>query len=76
MDNRSYYDDFASWYERERGAGYHKMLDDLELGLVARYGTGKDILEAGCGTGLLLERAREQQQGESGDDAERRLHAL
>jgi ubiquinone/menaquinone biosynthesis C-methylase UbiE len=58
MDNRSYYDEFAGWYERERGAGYHKMLDDLEIELVERYGTGKDILEAGCGTGLLLERAR------------------
>lgn len=58
MDNRSYYDDFSNWYDRERGAGYHKMLDDLELGLVERYGQGKDILEAGCGTGLLLERAR------------------
>ncbi len=56
MDNRSYYDDFANWYERERGDGYHKMLDDLELTAVERYGTGKDILEAGCGTGLILGR--------------------
>lgn len=57
MDNRSYYDDFAGWYERERGRGYHQMLDDLELELVERYGRGKRILEAGCGTGLLLEQA-------------------
>lgn len=57
MDNRSYYDDFSTWYERERGAGYHQMLDDLELEVVERYGRGKDILEAGCGTGLLLEKA-------------------
>jgi ubiquinone/menaquinone biosynthesis C-methylase UbiE len=56
MDNRTYYDDFANWYERGRGVGYHKMLDDMELATVARYGTGKDILEAGCGTGLLLGR--------------------
>ncbi len=56
MDNRSYYDDFSDWYERGRGVGYHKMLDDLELTAVERYGTGKDILEAGCGTGLLLGR--------------------
>jgi ubiquinone/menaquinone biosynthesis C-methylase UbiE len=56
MDNRSYYDDFSNWYERERGVGYHKMLDDLELAAVERYGTNKDILEAGCGTGLLLGR--------------------
>ena len=58
MDNRSYYDDFSNWYERERGVGYHQMLDDLELTAVERYGRGKDILEAGCGTGLLLERAQ------------------
>jgi ubiquinone/menaquinone biosynthesis C-methylase UbiE len=56
LDNRTYYDDFAGWYERERGQGYHQMLDDLEVGLVERYGRGADVLEAGCGTGLLLER--------------------
>ncbi len=59
MDNRSYYDDFAGWYEKERGRGYHQMLDDLELEAVARYGTGKRVLEAGCGTGLLLARCAE-----------------
>ena len=55
-DNRSYYDDFAAWYERERGSGYHRLIDDLELDLVRRYGAGRRVLEAGCGTGLLLER--------------------
>jgi ubiquinone/menaquinone biosynthesis C-methylase UbiE len=57
LDNRSYYDEFARWYERERSQGYHQMLDDLELELVRRYGEGRRILEAGCGTGLLLGRA-------------------
>jgi ubiquinone/menaquinone biosynthesis C-methylase UbiE len=56
MDNRAYYDDFAGWYERERHLPYHRMLDDLEVELVARYGTGKDVLEVGCGTGLILGR--------------------
>jgi ubiquinone/menaquinone biosynthesis C-methylase UbiE len=56
MDNRTYYDDFAAWYERERGRGYHQMVDDLEVELVERYGAGKDVLEIGCGTGLILER--------------------
>ena len=27
---RAYYDDFSRWYERERGRGYHGMIDDLE----------------------------------------------
>jgi len=58
LDNRAYYDDFAGWYERERHLPYHRMLDDLEVGLVERYGTGKDVLEVGCGTGLLLDRVR------------------
>jgi ubiquinone/menaquinone biosynthesis C-methylase UbiE len=56
LDNQRYYDEFAGWYERERGRGYHQMVDDLEVGLVERYGRGADVLEAGCGTGLLLER--------------------
>src|SRR5678815_3195193 len=56
LDNRAYYDDFAGWYERERHLPYHRMLDDLEVELVARYGTGKDVLEVGCGTGLILDR--------------------
>ena len=54
---QSYYDRFSASYERERHRGYHRLIDDLELELVRRYGTGSDILEAGCGTGLLLEEA-------------------
>jgi ubiquinone/menaquinone biosynthesis C-methylase UbiE len=54
---RAYYDDFAARYEDHRGAGgYHALVDDLEVELVARYGTSADVLECGCGTGLLLER--------------------
>jgi ubiquinone/menaquinone biosynthesis C-methylase UbiE len=57
---RAYYDEFAERYEAHRrpndATGYHAMLDDLEVELVERYGRGKDVLECGCGTGLLLER--------------------
>lgn len=56
LDNRAYYDDFASWYERERHLPYHRMLDDLEVETVERYGAGKQVLEVGCGTGLILGR--------------------
>lgn len=56
MDNRAYYDDFAAWYERERGRGYHRMLDDLEVDLVERHAGAGDVLEVGCGTGLILGR--------------------
>jgi ubiquinone/menaquinone biosynthesis C-methylase UbiE len=54
---QGYYDRFSASYERERHHGYHRLIDDLELELVRRYGTGRDILEAGCGTGLLLAEA-------------------
>ncbi len=59
---RAYYDEFSKGYERHRRpndeTGYHALLDDLEISLVERYGRGKDILECGCGTGLLLDAFR------------------
>ena len=54
---QSYYDRFSETYERERHHGYHRLVDELELELVRRYGAGRDVLEAGCGTGLLLREA-------------------
>ena len=66
--NQTYYDDFAGWYERERHLPYHRMLDDLETDLVERYGTGKDVLEVGCGTGLILGRVRQFAKSASGID--------
>ncbi len=51
---KSYYDEFSRTYERERHHGYHRLIDDLEIDLVRRYGAGRDVVEAGCGTGLLL----------------------
>lgn len=57
---RAYYDEFAHRYENERRPnrpdGYHALVDDLEVGLVERYGASADVLECGAGTGLLLER--------------------
>lgn len=58
--SREYYDEFSKGYEARRGTnvpgGYHEMLDDLEASYVARFGTGKSVLEVGCGTGLVLKR--------------------
>ena len=60
--NRTYYDAFATRYEARRGrndpGGYHEMLDALEADYVRRFGTGRDVLEVGCGTGLILERIK------------------
>ena len=54
-DAESYYDEFASWYERERGSGYHAFLDRMEIATAAPHINEREILEAGCGTGLVLE---------------------
>lgn len=57
LDNRRYYDEFSVSYERHRHQGYHAFIDDLESTLVRRYLTPSSrILEAGCGTGLVLGR--------------------
>jgi ubiquinone/menaquinone biosynthesis C-methylase UbiE len=58
--NRAYYDAFSAGYESHRGdstpGGYHDLLDELESDFVRRYGAGRDVLEVGCGTGLVLQR--------------------
>lgn len=61
--NRRYYDAFSENYEAHRGendpGGYHDLLDELETDFVRRYGEGREVLEVGCGTGLILRRIRE-----------------
>ena len=51
----AYYDEFASWYERERGGGYHGFLDRMEIAAAEPWVRDREILEAGCGTGLILD---------------------
>jgi ubiquinone/menaquinone biosynthesis C-methylase UbiE len=53
---RAYYDEFSDWYERERGHGYHALIDDLEVAIAEPLARGARVLEVGCGTGLILER--------------------
>jgi ubiquinone/menaquinone biosynthesis C-methylase UbiE len=69
---REYYDEFSKSYERHRrpndADGYHALVDDLEVELCARYGTGREILECGCGTGLILERLAEMAKRAVGID--------
>jgi ubiquinone/menaquinone biosynthesis C-methylase UbiE len=52
--NQQYYDEFAPHYERERHHGYHALIDRLETKIVLEYTRGKRVLEAGCGTGMIL----------------------
>jgi len=72
---QDYYDRFAPNYERERHHGYHQLIDELELDLVRRYGTGRDVLEAGCGTGLLLREAARVAKSAVGLDLSRGMLA-
>jgi ubiquinone/menaquinone biosynthesis C-methylase UbiE len=53
----TYYDEYATWYETERREGYFGVLNELEFRAVEAAVHGRDVLEVGCGTGLLLERA-------------------
>jgi ubiquinone/menaquinone biosynthesis C-methylase UbiE len=61
-ETRAYYDEFSKHYEDHRRpndpGGYHALVDDLEVELCERYGNGRDVLECGCGTGLILDRIR------------------
>ena len=70
--NRAYYDAFSAGYEAHRGdndpGGYHDLLDELESEYVKRYGAGKDVLEVGCGTGLVLSRVRRFARSAKGVD--------
>ncbi|MBN2359828.1 MAG: methyltransferase domain-containing protein [Deltaproteobacteria bacterium] len=56
MDPTAYYDAFSRSYDRRRRVGYHALVDDLEAELVARFAPRGLVLDAGCGTGQILER--------------------
>jgi SAM-dependent methyltransferase len=58
---RGYYDRFAATYEAHRAgrSRYHDLLDELEVELALPYVRGRDVLEVGCGTGLILSRLTE-----------------
>lgn len=53
---KRYYDDFSSHYDEGRDRGYHALVDELELEVLEPYARDRRVLEAGCGTGLLLSR--------------------
>ena len=56
-DPRAYYDAFSASYNRRRTYGYHALLDDIESHAIPLR-PSDHILEAGCGTGLVMHRLR------------------
>lgn len=58
---KRYYDAFAETYEAERDgrSRYHDLLDELEVDLALPYVRDREVVEVGCGTGLLLRRFAE-----------------
>ena len=53
-ENQRYYDTFAAQYEAHRHDGYHRWLDTRTVSLLDPLVRGRETLEVGCGTGLLL----------------------
>lgn len=53
---RAYYDEYSTWYDAERRTGYYSLINDLEFEKIEGQATGSDVLEVGCGPGLILER--------------------
>ena len=72
-DNRSYYDDFSSWYERGRGQGYHAYLDQSQLRLLAPHIQHASVCEIGCGTGLILKEVAPHARDCVGIDLSRKM---
>lgn len=54
LQNERYYDKFSTMYEDERAKRYHRFLDASEIEAARPYCEGKETLEVGCGTGLVL----------------------
>jgi len=51
---KRHYDLFSSDYDRDRTRKYFNFVNDMETEIVLNYCKNKDVLEIGCGTGLIL----------------------
>lgn len=58
MNNQAYYDEFSQRYDEGRDHGYHALIDELEVKILDPFVEGRDALECGCGTGLILNRIK------------------
>lgn len=51
---KGYYDQYGSWYDKERRTGYYELINELEIDYIAPHVKNRDVLEVGCGTGIIL----------------------
>jgi len=57
MDPQKYYDEFSKNYDSPRDRGYHAYLDEEEFSCIKDLAKG-DVLEVGCGTGLIMQKIK------------------
>lgn len=68
-----YYNRFSASYDSSRNNAYHAFVDGMEVDVVAPHARGKTVLEAGCGTGLILDRLKNASTRLIGSDISRSM---
>ena len=68
MEPTKYYDEFSKNYDKPRGRGYHAYLDQAEFACIKDLAKGRDVLEVGCGTGLIMEKLTKVSKSVTGID--------
>lgn len=54
VDNQDYYDDFSARYDAHRAHAYHRLVDQLELEILAPLVRHGRVVDVATGTGLTL----------------------
>jgi len=55
MKVEAFYDKLSEEYDSYRHSGYFVFMHQMETDIVKRVSEGKDVLEIGCGTGLIMQ---------------------
>jgi len=68
-DIKKYYDDYGTWYDKERdNTYYYSFINEIETDVVREYATNKKTMEIGCGTGIILNQVSQFTQESWGID--------
>ena len=66
---KKYYDDYGTWYDKERdNTYYYSFINEIETDVVREYAKDKKTLEIGCGTGIILNQVSQFTQESWGID--------